>query len=81
MIGYLGPGGLYNDAEYPGNCTGGATGYIDKQVLTVNHIYSNPTPKAVYLTEPFDPEGILGNLLVLKIEMLYYIYQTYILNT
>lgn len=61
--GYLGPGGLYDDAAVLSNCTGGATGYIDKQVMTVNHIYSNPTPKEVYLTEPFDPEGILGSML------------------
>ena len=60
-IGYLGPGGLYDDSNDPGNCTGGATGYIDKWFFTVNHIYSNPTPKATYQTEPFDPEGILGN--------------------
>ena len=59
-IGYLGPGGLYDDSKENGSCTGGATGYIDKWFFTVNHIYSNPTPKATYQTEPFDPEGILG---------------------
>lgn len=68
ITGYLGPGGLYNDNKDLGNCTGGATGYIDKQVFTVSHIYSNPTPKEVYLTEPFDPEGILGNILLLLIK-------------
>ena len=62
--GYLGPGGLYNDEEVPGNCTGGATGYIDKQFFTINHIYQNPTPKNVYITDPFDPEGILGNAIL-----------------
>ena len=51
---------LYDDGKDPGNCTGGATGYIDKWFFTVNHIYSNPTPKATYQTEAFDPEGILG---------------------
>ena len=60
-IGYLGPGGLYDDSKCNSSCIGGATGYIDKQFFTIDHIYSNPTPKHVYLTEPFDPEGILGN--------------------
>ena len=58
--GYLGPGGLYDNGAVPGNCTGGAAGYIDKLILGENHIYSNPTPKVLYHTEPFDPEGILG---------------------
>ena len=58
--GYLGPGGLYDNGAVLGNCTGGAAGYIDKLILGENHIYSNPTPKALYHTEPFDPEGILG---------------------
>ena len=58
--GYLGPGGLFDDNTVPGNCTGGAAGYIDKLILSENHIYSNPTPKEVYHTDPFDPEGILG---------------------
>ena len=62
-IGYLGPGGLYNDEEVGNFCIGGATGYIDKQFFTIDHIYSNPTPKNVYLTEPFDPEGILGKFI------------------
>ena len=46
--GYLGPGGLFDDNTVPGNCTGGAAGYIDKLILSENHIYSNPTPKEVY---------------------------------
>lgn len=61
--GYLGPGGLHDDAKYPGKCIGGATGYVDRKVLTVSHIYQNPTAKGVYDTEPFDPEGILGSML------------------
>ena len=60
ILGYLGPGGLHDDAKYPGHCIGGATGYIDRKVLSINHIYSNPTAKAVYDTDSFDPEGILG---------------------
>ena len=56
----MGPGGLFDDNTVLGNCTGGAAGYIDKLILSENHIYSNPTPKEVYHTDPFDPEGILG---------------------
>ncbi|KAI8521194.1 hypothetical protein Bbelb_009480 [Branchiostoma belcheri] len=40
--GYLGPGGLSDLAHY--NCTGGATGYIDRTVFTDDHIYDHPTP-------------------------------------
>ncbi|XP_078658838.1 heparan-alpha-glucosaminide N-acetyltransferase-like isoform X3 [Branchiostoma floridae x Branchiostoma belcheri] len=59
--GYLGPGGLSDLAHY--NCTGGATGYIDRTVFTDDHIYDHPTPITVYKTEvPFDPEGLLGTL-------------------
>lgn len=62
--GYLGPGGLHlydlgiNETE---KCVGGASGYIDTQFFGVNHIYGNPTPKAVYGTGPYDPEGMLGS--------------------
>ncbi|XP_039308339.1 heparan-alpha-glucosaminide N-acetyltransferase isoform X2 [Solenopsis invicta] len=59
--GYLGPGGRHEDGEYF-NCTGGAAGYIDKIILTSNHIYQTPTIKSVYGSGPFDPEGILGIL-------------------
>ncbi|XP_045168757.2 heparan-alpha-glucosaminide N-acetyltransferase-like isoform X2 [Mercenaria mercenaria] len=60
--GYIGPGGLHEGKlhEY---CTGGAAGYIDRLVLGENHLYSNPTPKAIYQTKvSYDPEGILGTL-------------------
>lgn len=50
------------DSKYPEECIGGATGYIDRKILTVNHIYSNPTAKGVYHTGAFDPEGILGKM-------------------
>lgn len=40
--GYIGPGGIGDYGEYD-NCTGGAAGYIDKQILGVNHIYQEPT--------------------------------------
>lgn len=58
--GYIGPGGLHDGKMYE-NCTGGAAGYIDRIVLGENHIYGNPTPKAIYQTKvAYDPEGILG---------------------
>lgn len=60
--GYFGPGGRSEYGQYM-NCTGGATGYVDQQVLGFNHMYQNPTPKPIYDTVvPFDPEGILGIL-------------------
>ncbi|KAH0951881.1 hypothetical protein HN011_001519 [Eciton burchellii] len=59
--GYLGPGGRHENGLYF-NCTGGAAGYIDKVILTLNHIYRTPTIKYVYGSGPSDPEGILGCL-------------------
>ncbi|CAL1675761.1 unnamed protein product [Lasius platythorax] len=59
--GYLGPGGRHEDGKYF-NCTGGATGYIDRILLTSNHIYQRPIIDFVYGSGPFDPEGILGCL-------------------
>ncbi|EFN81312.1 heparan-alpha-glucosaminide N-acetyltransferase isoform X2 [Harpegnathos saltator] len=59
--GYLGPGGTHEDGYYM-NCTGGAAGYIDRVVLTINHIFAGPTIASVYGSGPFDPEGILGCL-------------------
>ena len=38
--GYLGPGGLHDGGKYF-NCTGGATGYIDRLILGGNHMYKN----------------------------------------
>ena len=48
------------DNQYNASCVGGAAGYIDRWVLGVNHIYSNPTSKSVYGSASYDPEGILG---------------------
>ena len=48
------------DNQYNASCVGGAAGYIDRWILGVNHIYSNPTSKSVYGSAPYDPEGILG---------------------
>ncbi|XP_078055398.1 heparan-alpha-glucosaminide N-acetyltransferase [Mustelus asterias] len=60
--GYLGAGGIGEDGKFP-NCTGGAAAYIDKWLLGVGHIYSQPTCKQLYhTTEPFDPEGVLGTI-------------------
>lgn len=62
--GYLGPGGLYNNAEHP-HCTGGAANKLDKLVLGEKHLYQWFTASKLYdpngmygLTH--DPEGILG---------------------
>jgi hypothetical protein len=55
--GYFGAGGIDEYSRYM-NCTGGATGMIDRLVLGYRHIYQRPTCKAVYKTvQPFDPEG------------------------
>ncbi|XP_045592822.1 heparan-alpha-glucosaminide N-acetyltransferase [Procambarus clarkii] len=62
--GYLGPGGvalLQNGTPSP-ECVGGATGEVDRWLLTTQHIYQNPTAKLVYKTAAFDPEGVLGSL-------------------
>lgn len=59
--GYLGPGGLHDGAFYA-NCTGGATGYIDKTILGLRHLYQTPTATIIYRSEPFDPEGVFGTL-------------------
>ncbi|XP_076460078.1 heparan-alpha-glucosaminide N-acetyltransferase-like isoform X2 [Babylonia areolata] len=60
--GYLGPGGLAEGSVHM-NCTGGAAGYIDRQVFGDSHIYQGPTCKEIYhTTVPYDPEGLLGTL-------------------
>lgn len=61
FAGYLGPGGYHDDAKYPPECIGGATGYIDKKILTIDHMYQHATAREVYHSGIFDPEGILGN--------------------
>jgi heparan-alpha-glucosaminide N-acetyltransferase len=65
--GYVGPGGLHLFEEWhkyphPENCAGGAAGYIDLKLFTINHIYDLPTSKATYNVAFFDPEGLLGFL-------------------
>ena len=60
--GYLGPGGLADDEQYI-ECTGGAAGYIDRQVLGYSHVYGSPTCRDVFKTKVhYDPEGLLGTL-------------------
>jgi heparan-alpha-glucosaminide N-acetyltransferase len=59
-VGYLGPAGLHLDNAYPGHCIGGAAGYIDRLILSVQHIFNKPTTIGVYGSGPYDPEGILG---------------------
>ena len=44
------------------NCTGGAAGYIDRQILGINHVYPNPTSRKIYSGIAHDPEGLLGSL-------------------
>ncbi|KAG9428025.1 heparan-alpha-glucosaminide N-acetyltransferase isoform X1 [Apis mellifera carnica] len=55
--GYLGPGGLHDDAKYF-DCVGGAAGYIDRMILKESHLHHSAT---VYKSGPYDPEGILGH--------------------
>ncbi|XP_058988137.1 heparan-alpha-glucosaminide N-acetyltransferase-like [Musca domestica] len=62
--GYLGPGGKHSNAAYP-YCIGGATGYIDLEILGNSHIYQHPTAKYIYDSKPFDPEGVFGCLLTI----------------
>ena len=58
LSGYLGPGGLHDDAKYF-DCVGGAAGYIDRTVLTEAHLHYSAS---VYKSGPYDPEGILGTV-------------------
>ncbi|XP_041363426.1 heparan-alpha-glucosaminide N-acetyltransferase-like isoform X2 [Gigantopelta aegis] len=61
--GYLSPGGMADHGQYP-NCTGGAAGYIDRQVFGDAHIYQHNTAEEIYHTPvPHDPEGLLGTLM------------------
>uniref|UniRef100_A0A182PU71 Heparan-alpha-glucosaminide N-acetyltransferase catalytic domain-containing protein n=1 Tax=Anopheles epiroticus TaxID=199890 RepID=A0A182PU71_9DIPT len=59
--GYFGPGGKHLFNVFP-NCTGGITGYIDRTILGIAHLYQRPTARYVYDAMPFDPEGPFGCL-------------------
>ena len=50
------------------DCIGGATGYIDRWILGVDHMYQWTTASEVYHSGVFDPEGVLGrnNILFLS---------------
>ena len=61
--GYLGPGGPLIGNGSLANCTGGATGYVDRWILGEKHLYSHPTCMKIYhTTVNYDPEGILGSI-------------------
>ena len=47
IIDYCCSGGLHENGKYE-NCTGGITGYIDRFVLTNEHLYQYPTCQLVY---------------------------------
>lgn len=57
--GYLGPGGT-SDGGAHFNCTGGAAGFMDRQVFSHNHIAAWPACKDTYDCHGQDPWGILG---------------------
>ena len=60
--GYIGPGGLHDYNAHP-NCTGGAAAYIDKLIISPQHLYKGNTARLIYLNSgAHDPEGILGCL-------------------
>ncbi|KAI4470588.1 hypothetical protein MML48_1g14109 [Holotrichia oblita] len=60
--GYLGPGGYHENGDFF-NCTGGITGYIDRKVLGLSHMYQYPEIRSIYRSSfTFDPEGVLGCL-------------------
>jgi len=59
--GYLGPGGLADNASHP-NCTGGAAMWVDVSVFGLHHIYQHPTSTQIYHGTAHDPEGLLGVL-------------------
>ncbi|CAF0902823.1 unnamed protein product, partial [Brachionus calyciflorus] len=60
--GYFGPGGNEHGSKYY-NCTGGATGYIDRVILGYGHLYTElAITKKVYHIDRYEPEGIWGTL-------------------
>lgn len=63
--GYLGPGGIHEMGKYNG-CIGGASGYIDRLLLSKSHLYQGSRAARIYdETVPFDPEGPFGSLLTI----------------
>lgn len=62
--GYFGPGGIHDYIQHQ-NCTGGATGFFDRVILTENHMYQWAKIRSVYDSLVFDPEGVFGCLLTI----------------
>lgn len=61
-IGYVGPGGLHAQGQFP-SCTGGAAGYIDRTVFGAQQMRKDGPQVGVYhTTVPFDTEGMLGQM-------------------
>jgi heparan-alpha-glucosaminide N-acetyltransferase len=58
---YFGPGGIH-DLGTHANCTGGVTGYIDRQFFGIEHMYNHARIRKVYDALVFDPEGLFGCL-------------------
>lgn len=71
--GYLGPGGIHDYIQHQ-NCTGGATGFVDRLVLGENHMYQRARIRIVYDSLVFDPEGVFGNNFYISKACLNYIY-------
>lgn len=59
--GYMGPGGKHDDWAAP-NCSGGASGYIDRLLLGDSHLFQRSGAMNVYGGVATDPEGLLGTL-------------------
>lgn len=62
--GYLGPGGRHDWAAHP-NCTGGASGHIDRLLLGDSHLYQRSVARNTYGAQALDPEGPFGSLLTI----------------
>lgn len=60
-VGYNGPGGIGGGTDHS-LCTGGVHRYLDTILLGEKNLYKNPTCKALYGCEAYDPEGVLGLL-------------------
>ncbi|OTF71614.1 heparan-alpha-glucosaminide N-acetyltransferase-like protein, partial [Euroglyphus maynei] len=71
-LGYVGPGGLYDNISNP-FCIGGSAHRIDELLFTANHCYRGNFAGIIYDQGYFnlwhDPEGLLGttNSIVLTI--------------
>lgn len=63
--GYFGPGGIHEMGKYNG-CIGGASGYIDRLLLSPSHLYQRSRAARIYDESlAFDPEGPFGSLLTI----------------